>query len=179
MAHIHTDHGQHDFTASAYIIRTDLPEPAVLLHEHRLLHQWLQFGGHVELNESPWQTVCREIREESGYDPAQLQLLQPRVRLQQSENAVVHPQPVALITHQFGNEPGKHFHNDVGFAFVTSKQPANTVGEGETDNMRAFTRAEIVALPKGTIPENVRDTALIVLDHYFKDWHPVALPDWR
>lgn len=37
MAHIHTKPGQHDLTASAYIIRDDGNEPVVLLHRHKKL----------------------------------------------------------------------------------------------------------------------------------------------
>lgn len=68
MPHIHTEPGQHDLTVSAYIVRMDLPEPAIILHKHRKLNKWLQFGGHVEPHENPWQAVQREIREESGYE---------------------------------------------------------------------------------------------------------------
>ena len=66
MAHIHTQPGQHDHTASAYIIRTDLDTPRIMLHLHRKIGKYLQFGGHVELNETPWQAVVHELREESG-----------------------------------------------------------------------------------------------------------------
>ena len=45
MAHIHTEPGQHDFTASAFIIRTDTPEPKLLLHRHKLVGKYLQIGG--------------------------------------------------------------------------------------------------------------------------------------
>jgi hypothetical protein len=49
MAHIHTEPGQHDFTASAFIIRLDRlderGQPKLLLHKHKKLHKLLQFGG--------------------------------------------------------------------------------------------------------------------------------------
>lgn len=53
MPHIHTEPGQHDHTASAYIVRLDEAEPALILHRHKILGQYLQFGGHVELDENP------------------------------------------------------------------------------------------------------------------------------
>src|SRR5262249_39655776 len=37
-----------------------------LLHWHRRNQLWLPFGGHIEANEDPVQTVLREIEEESG-----------------------------------------------------------------------------------------------------------------
>lgn len=35
MSHIHTNPGEHDLAASAFIIRTDAPEPQLLLHVHK------------------------------------------------------------------------------------------------------------------------------------------------
>ena len=68
MPHIHTLPGEHDATASAYIVRTDLGEPAIMLHRHKKLDTMLQFGGHVELHENPLEAIAHELREESGYD---------------------------------------------------------------------------------------------------------------
>src|SRR3954466_7704978 len=63
MPHIHHEPGQHDFTTSAFIVRTDRSEPQAVLHEHRKIGKLLQFGGHIELTESPWQALLREVRE--------------------------------------------------------------------------------------------------------------------
>jgi len=41
-------------------------EGRVLLHWHRKNRLWLPFGGHIEQNEGPVQTVLREIEEECG-----------------------------------------------------------------------------------------------------------------
>jgi 8-oxo-dGTP pyrophosphatase MutT (NUDIX family) len=84
MSHIHKKPGQHDHTASTFLFRTDFSEPKVMLHFHQKLGSYMQFGGHVELNETPWQTVIHELREESGYDIDQLQILQPKQRLKAS-----------------------------------------------------------------------------------------------
>jgi 8-oxo-dGTP pyrophosphatase MutT (NUDIX family) len=42
----------------------------VVLHRHRLLHRWLQPGGHLEPGESPEEAVLREVVEETGLDVA-------------------------------------------------------------------------------------------------------------
>jgi len=173
MAHIHTDPGQHDFTASAYIVRTDLPEPAVLMHRHKLLHAWLQFGGHVELHEDPWQAVTHEVREESGYDLSQLKLLQPDIRQVESSDVTNHPWPVNLITLKFGELD--HYHTDIAYAFTTNEGPAHKVGDGESTELRAFTRGELIGLKAGEIPENVRNAALLILEDYSKNWRQVAV----
>ena len=72
MPHIHNKPGQHDICVSGYIVKiTEGDEPRIILHKHRKLKMLLQFGGHVELDETPWQAVLREIAEESGYDKNQ------------------------------------------------------------------------------------------------------------
>ena len=73
MSHIHNDPGHHDLTVSAFIILLDKTTPKLLLHRHRILKKWLQFGGHVELNENPWTAIIRKMSEESGYGIEQLQ----------------------------------------------------------------------------------------------------------
>ena len=49
-------------TATGFVVLGD----RVLLHWHRKNRLWLPFGGHIEPNEDPVQTVLREIEEESG-----------------------------------------------------------------------------------------------------------------
>ena len=52
------------FTASALIIDNG----KVLLLHHKKLGVWFYPGGHVEKNETPEQTVIREVKEETGLD---------------------------------------------------------------------------------------------------------------
>ena len=60
MAHIHNEPGQHDLTVSAFIINvSDKENPKILLCRHKKLGKLLQPGGHVELDENPWQAVLR------------------------------------------------------------------------------------------------------------------------
>lgn len=101
MPHIHTEPGQHDQTASAFIIRTDTPEPAVLFHMHKKVHILLQPGGHIELHETPWQAVLHEIHEETGYELSQLTILQPQQRIRTLSGAVNHPMLINQNTHLF------------------------------------------------------------------------------
>src|SRR3954465_16018556 len=94
MPHIHTEPGQHDHTVSAYIFRTDFSEPKVMLHLHKKHGTYMQFGGHIELNENPWQAITHELREEAGYELDELFILQPHQRLMHlSRGAIAHLQP--------------------------------------------------------------------------------------
>ena len=68
MPHIHTAPNQHDMTVSAYIILRDGEDLKCLVHLHKKVGKLMQIGGHIELDETPWQSVVHELFEESGYD---------------------------------------------------------------------------------------------------------------
>lgn len=164
MSHIHTEPGQHDMTASAYVVLESGSEPRLWLHMHKKLGQWLQFGGHVELSETPWATVAHELVEESGYELQQLQLLQPAVRLNQLTGAKSHPLPVNQNTHQFVAIDVLHWHTDIAYAFVTSEQPKRQPANGESKIMQPMSIDDIKNIPAGAIPESVREIGLFILE---------------
>ena len=136
----------------------------------------MHIGGHVELDENPWQGLIRELREESGYDLSQLQLLQPAgvVPLNFSD-AVAHPTPVALLTVAYQGEHS-HYHTDICYAFLTEEEPAHAPADDESGDFRLLSRDEIADLREGEIPANIREIALTVLDDYSKTWQKVIPP---
>ena len=160
MAHIHTNHGDHDATASAYIIVED-PNggPAkALMHRHKKLGLYLQFGGHIELDETPWQTIAHELEEESGYSLDQFRVAQPLGRMPKlTPETTPHPLPMSYHTHIFkpGN-PHHHFHTDAGYLLVTDQEPAGNPDDDESEAIEAFTLEELQQLPKEDIYDNVR-----------------------
>jgi 8-oxo-dGTP pyrophosphatase MutT (NUDIX family) len=144
MPHIHTGPRQHDLTVSAVIVRDATSnDPKVLLHLHKKLKKWMQFGGHVELGETPWAAIKHELFEETGYDFSQLKLLQPKKRISTLDKAVLHPTPLCVNTHE---TIADHFHTDLTYVFVTNEDARDEVAEGETDNMQLFTSDEIEKL---------------------------------
>jgi 8-oxo-dGTP pyrophosphatase MutT (NUDIX family) len=174
MPHIHTEPGQHDHTASAFIIRTDFDEPKLLLHVHKKLGKLMQPGGHVELHETPWQAVQHEITEETGYKPAQLKILQPPRRLQSLSGAAVHPVAVCQNTHKFNTELN-HFHTDTTYAFVTDTPPEGDIAEGESAELRWVGRDELEALNAEQIILNIKEVGLFVFDECYRHWQPVDI----
>ena len=190
MGHIHTEEGQHDHTVGAYIIREDEGEPKLILHMHKKMEILLQFGGHVELNETPWQAVVHEVREESGYDIDQLNVLQPKERIKKLTGtvsdvagktehltgAVLHPYPVVLDTHII--KPG-HYHSNDSFACVTDQKPKQSVDEGESTDMRLLTRDEVAQLSDEQIPPSVRETALFIFDVCLPNWERVDTSEFK
>lgn len=170
MAHIHTKPGQFDQTVSAYIVRLDGPEPRLMLHRHKLIGFYLQFGGHIELNENPWAAIVHELREESGYELGQLDLWQPAERMVELHEAVNHPLPFSYISHEVASLAG-HLHTDVAWGFSTREEPRFKPGDDESVDIRLLTRAELVALDNTEIFENVREVGLFMLDVILTKWH--------
>jgi ADP-ribose pyrophosphatase YjhB (NUDIX family) len=170
MPHIHTNPGEHDHTASAFIVRTDFDEPKVMLHMHKKLGRYLQFGGHIETTETPWEAIVHEILEESGYEMSQLTLLQPKDRIGSLGTGKTHPIPIYHHTHQFSEA---HFHTDVSYPFVTDQEPRRVVGADESGEVRLFTRAEISEFADDDTFESVRRAALYVLDVCLNQWERV------
>lgn len=173
MAHLHTRAGQYDFTASAFIVRTDGSEPRAVLHMHKKLGRYLQFGGHVEHHEDPWQAVLHEIVEESGYHLDQLKILQPPERMKTAGTVTLHPVPVSLISHPF--EDIDHHHSDIGYAFTASGAPKGKPQAGESTKLIYLNRQQLQDLPDTQIPANVRDTFLFVMTNCLRSWESLPL----
>ncbi|HET6747293.1 MAG TPA: NUDIX domain-containing protein [Candidatus Saccharimonadales bacterium] len=171
MPHIHTEPGQHDHTVSIYIIRTDFAKPKLLFHFHKKAQLYTQFGGHIEIDETPWGSVLHELREESGYDMSQLELLQPRTRPTKIGSAIVHPTPVVHATMSY-HGTAEHFHTDTAYAFTTAEAPAHLPEEGESTDIILLSRDEIT--PEERMDDITRDTALYVVDTILPSWQPVS-----
>ena len=172
MSHIHTEPGQHDITMSAYIVRIEDGQPKVLVHMHRKHHMLLQIGGHIELNETPWQTVAREVKEESGYDLSELEVLQPDAEMLQAEGVVMHPVPVFVSTYKI---TGDHYHSDLGYAFVAKGAPHEVVGEDESADLRWLTLDELA--DEVTAGHAAKDAALLyktIVSRYLNTYHHIS-----
>lgn len=178
MPHIHTDPGQHDHTVAAYIFRIDGDEPHALMHIHKKMNVLMCAGGHIELDESPWGAVLHEVLEETGYGVEQLTLLQPQLRITQDgiDDVVIHPQTLFSDTHM--SLPG-HWHTDQVYLFTVVDDPAHELGEGESNDTRWLTRAEVAALTDEEIFPNVRTTHLAVFDQFLNVWEPVPAVSYR
>lgn len=177
MAHIHTDPGQHDQTACAYIVRFDTPEPQILIHLHKKLSIWLQPGGHIELTETPWQAVLHEIEEETGYTRAQLTVLQPKQRLKHLSGIVLHPQVVAMNTHKFGDTD--HYHTDHIYAFATDQAPERTPRQDESQDLRWIKRQEVADYRGPDMKPDTREMLLYIFDNIVGSWERVDLNEYQ
>lgn len=159
MPHIHTEPGQHDATVSMFIVRR---EPrAILFHKHKIVGRWMQFGGHIELHENPWQTVVHELEEEAGYKIEQLRVLQA-APLIPGLIETIHPVPIVYRSHSY---PGRvpHVHTDAAFGFMTEEEPAGKPQESESQELKWFTADQLKASEKLFVPDS-RTIALHLLE---------------
>lgn len=140
MPHIHTELGQHDTTVSAWIFREEAGERKVLVHMHRKIQKYMQVGGHIELEETPWQAIAHELEEESGYSLSELEIYQPLYMPRAARSGIVHPTPVFIDTHQ--PTPG-HYHTDIRYAFLAKDMPKSRPAQGESEDVRWYTLDEL------------------------------------
>jgi len=164
MPHIHTQPNHHDMTVSAWIVRRVGGEWKCMVHYHKKMDVLMQIGGHIELDETPWQTVANELREESGYDLRELAVLQFTAdRIAETGGGVSHPTPIMLNTHLVGDE---HFHSDMCYGFVATAPPAGSVASGESSDIRWLSQAELDAgAANGEVLRDVAAAYRFVLKH--------------
>ncbi|MFN2507153.1 MAG: NUDIX hydrolase [Chthoniobacterales bacterium] len=117
------------FTGSALVLSAD--RRRTLLHHHRKLDRWLQFGGHCDGDADVLAVARREAQEESGIDSL----------------AVLTPDPFDLDIHKIparGEEP-EHWHYDVRY-ILAAPPDAMFRQSAESRELRWFTPEEMGAL---------------------------------
>jgi len=115
---------------TASVLLVDARGARVLLHHHRKLERWLQFGGHCDGDGNFRAVARRELVEESGVEPAWLS-----------------PAPVDLDVHRIparADEP-EHDHLDVRF-LARAGEGARAQASEESNELRWFRWEELPAL---------------------------------
>jgi 8-oxo-dGTP pyrophosphatase MutT (NUDIX family) len=118
------------FTGSAFVLSAD--RRRTLLHHHRKLDRWLQFGGHCDGESDVLAVALREAQEESGIESL----------------AVLTSHPFDLDIHKIpaGGEEPEHWHYDIRYLFVAPPD-ASFRQSAESRELRWFTPEEMEALP--------------------------------
>ena len=118
------------FTGSALVVNAD--GSRALLHHHRKLDRWLQFGGHCDGDEDVLRVAQREALEESGI----------------AGLIVASARPFDLDIHEIParkDEP-THWHYDVRYVLIAPEGAVHT-GSTESNELRWFTADEMERLP--------------------------------
>lgn len=97
-------------TGSAIVLGTR----GIVMHLHKRLHRWLQPGGHIDPDETPWDAAWRETLEETGL----------RVRHANDEPTLIH-----VDVHP---GPRGHTHLDLRYLFFgDDSDPSPPPGESQ------------------------------------------------
>ena len=131
MPHIHD---LIDFTVEAFIVH----EGKVLLVHHKTLDKWLPVGGHVELDEDPEQALFREITEETGLRPEDIEIVSEKFPLAGSDIKSLFT-PSFLDIHKIS---ATHRHIGIGY-IAKAKSDQITLAEEEHNEIRWFTPEEL------------------------------------
>lgn len=162
MPHIHTKPGQHDVTVSAWILKKVGDETKVFVHMHRKMKKYIEIGGHMELDETPWQTMAHELEEESGYVLDELEIYQPSYALTELPFFEVHPVPSLLVTYQ--PSPG-HFHSDICYVFSAKQNPRKKPAESESSDVKWFSIKELEdGVTEGLVVEDIVATYKLFIE---------------
>lgn len=138
-------------TASCLLFDTE--RARVLLHHHRKLGLWLQFGGHCDGEGDLSAVALRETREESGIDPVWI-----------SPTAVdfdVHEIPARGASGGRPAEPA-HLHLDVRFVAVAGQGARPEISDESLD-LGWFTPEEARALGLDASLERLLDVGLALV----------------
>jgi 8-oxo-dGTP pyrophosphatase MutT (NUDIX family) len=120
------------FTGSALVVSAD--GTRALLHHHRFLDRWLQFGGHCDGDEDVLRVAAREAEEESGI----------------AGLIMASRKPFDLDIHAIPANPARgepaHEHYDMRWVMIAPEGASFRASE-ESRELRWFTPAEMLALP--------------------------------
>lgn len=171
--HLNTEPHGHDITISAWIFRHTDGVWRALVHKHRKMGIWLQPGGHIEHTENPWQALVHEMREETGYEVAQLSVFQPLPRMADGVHDIMHPVPAVMNTHS--PYPG-HFHSDLIMALGTDQDPTHDPRPGESRELAWLTPQEFAA-HEGAEPDAVAIMTMLA-EKVVGSWYEIPAISW-
>lgn len=164
--HIHTQPNQHDVTISAYVLLQLDGEWKCLVHLHRKMGKLMQVGGHIELDETPWQAVAHELAEETGYTTDEVEVLQPFSETPLEGANIAHPVPFSTNTHNVGDD---HYHSDSCYGFIATAPPKQQTAVGESKDLRWLSIDELDELAKtGEALEDVTYIYRYLIEHVDK-----------
>jgi 8-oxo-dGTP pyrophosphatase MutT (NUDIX family) len=141
MGHVHD---RFDFTVSMFVLHPD--KPKIALHWHDKLQLWNNFGGHIELDEDPLETLHKEMQEETGLLPSEYDILETH-DAPTGIGVKELPNPFAMHLWKYGELP--HWHIDLPYIMKAKKSELNPL-EGESQKVGWYTIEQIQSLQKNS-----------------------------
>ncbi len=135
-------------------------EPVTLLHFHRKLQTWLPPGGHVEINESPYEAALREIVEETGLLESDLKFLPNGMLPRKIDDRAKILEMPHLLLEEYIEE--NHYHLD--WIFFAKLDPIS-YELSDNGDFRWFSKEELEV--ESNIFENVKELAIYGLESFY------------
>lgn len=138
-------------TGSALVVNPETQQ--ILLHRHKKLKRWLQFGGHADGKRNIAQVALKEAQEESGLTDLEFYSNQDQV-----------PQliDVEIQTIPENEQEAEHLHLDFRYLLLTNSSELPTPAEEESQDLTFFNFEQIESIKEEL------DTALYRLIHKVK-----------
>lgn len=129
------------FSASVVVISKLATNADVLLVHHKKFGKWMIPGGHVELNESPLEAACREVKEETGLNVKFISFIHKKILVK--DGMWLLP-PEYLFEHKIParNNEEEHVHMDFTYISVSSKSSQLELNQKESNDLRWFSFAD-------------------------------------
>lgn len=144
------------FSATTYLLDSD--KKRTLMHFHSKLQTWLPPGGHMEVNEAPFEAATREIYEEYGL--RDLKFIHPVSKRKLDSRSYMLEMPHFLIEEKIAKD---HIHLDwIFFAWVSDKELKKVES---VENYRWFTFDELKN--EEQCFENVKDLATYAMNQFY------------
>ena len=115
----------------------------VLLLFHNKLQKWMYPGGHVEENETPYEAVLRETKEETGYNVSIIGA--KPLGLKKNKEAVEMPMPEMVLYEDVPYKTGRHMHFDFVYLGI-AKGKRGRLAKGESTKFMWVTEKDIAGL---------------------------------
>lgn len=141
MAHIHE---KIDFVSTAFIVHKD----KVLLVHHKVLKMWLPVGGHIELDEDPIDALYREIKEETGIDKSEIEIISNKPNIKGTRHKFLYT-PNYLDIHNFSDT---HRHTSLTY-LIRSATDKLVHNDREHIGIKWFTKEEIESGKYDLLPQ--------------------------
>lgn len=123
-----------DLTTSALIIKDN----KLLLVHHAKLDKWLFPGGHLEENETPDDSVIREIKEETGLD---IELVKTEQFRKDNEDNII----TELALPFYANVHSVGDHNHVCLFYLCKTNNENVSNTHESKGYKWVSRDELIS----------------------------------
>jgi 8-oxo-dGTP diphosphatase len=145
-------------TATCFVI----DKRKIMFIKHKKLNKWMPPGGHVEPNETPIETVHREVLEETGFgiDIIDTYKQHPYGYIV-DEVAEEVTRPMTIMLENVNYKTGLHKHFDLDY--IAKLNPSKNKKATEINEIRWVNRSEIDDLDTF---ENVKKVAHRVFDTY-------------